>query len=147
MVIDQINRKSIYDPLNRGMKVGFDFLEGAAELAPGRYELGYGIYAMVSEGETQPLAETPLLEAHRRYIDLQYVVSGSERMAWASLNSLTPADTDEAHDCDHYTGAYTEAVAEAGTFYIMFPGDGHMATFHRTTPRRYKKVVVKIPVE
>jgi len=127
------------------MKQAFAFLAEAETLAPGRYELANGLFALVSEGETVPM-DSIGLEAHRKYIDLQYCASGSERMGWAHLSALTPVSSDPERDYDLYAGPATMMTIEPGMFYIMFPADGHKATCHQETPRRYRKIVVKIPI-
>lgn len=55
----------------------------AGNLEVGRYEFDGG-YFMVQKGTTRPLEEGTF-EAHRRYIDVQIVVEGSEELAWEDL--------------------------------------------------------------
>ena len=147
MIIDRIEEQERYYAVHPDMEIAFAFLAEAPDLEPGRYELEDGLFATVSEGETLPLEDGAQLEAHRRYIDLQYCISGGERIGWAHINELNPCSEDAEHDNYFYTGEYTAIFIHAGMFYMMFPSDGHMPCRHRKFVNRYKKVVVKIPVE
>ena len=110
-----------------------------------RYELENGLFATVYEKDTRQL-DTVALESHKKYIDLQYCISGGERMAWAHIQELNPAESDPEHDNYFYTGKSTALSIRPGMFYIMFPSDGHKAGCHNEFPKHYRKVVVKIPI-
>ena len=145
MIIDRIEEQERYYALHPDMELAFAFLAEAADLEPGRYELENGLFATISEGETRPI-QTVDLEAHRKYIDLQYCISGGERMSWAHVQELNMVAEDEEHDNYFYEGVSTAMSIRPGMFYIMFPSDGHRAACHNEFPKRYRKVVVKIPV-
>ena len=146
MIIDRIEEQERYYALHPDMELAFAFLAEAADLEPGRYELEGGLFATVSEGDTRQL-DTVDLEAHRNYIDLQYCISGGERMSWAHIQELNMVAEDEEHDNYFYEGVSTAMSIRPGMFYIMFPSDGHRAACHNEFPKRYRKVVVKIPVQ
>ena len=110
-----------------------------------RYELENGLFATVYEKDTRQL-DTVALESHKKYIDLQYCISGGERMAWAHIQELNPAESDPEHDNYFYTGKSTALSIRPGMFYIMVPSDGHKAGCHNEFPKHYRKVVVKIPI-
>ena len=103
------------------------------------------MFATVYEKDTRQL-DTVALESHKKYIDLQYCISGGERMAWAHIQELNPAESDPEHDNYFYTGKSTALSIRPGMFYIMFPSDGHKAGCHNEFPKHYRKVVVKIPI-
>lgn len=146
MVIDRIEEQERYYTLHPLMESCFAFLAEAADLEPGRYELEDGVYATISEFETRPLQSVDL-EAHRQYIDLQYCISGGERMSWAYVGELNTLREDPEHDSTFYSGNSTSVSIRPGMFYILFPGDAHRAGCHHEFPKHCKKAVVKIPVE
>lgn len=146
MIIDRIEEQERYYALHQDMELAFAFLAEAPDLEPGRYELENGLFATVSEGDTRPIDSVDL-EAHREYIDLQYCISGGERMAWAHIQELNLTSEDSERDCYFYKGKSTALSIRPGMFYIMFPSDGHKGSCHQQFPKRYRKVVVKIPVE
>ena len=145
MIIDRIEEQERYYALHPDMELAFAFLAEAPDLESGRYELENGPFATVSEGETQQIDDMKL-EAHKNYIDLQYCISGGERMAWAHIQELNADSEDAEHDCYFYTGKSTALSIRPGMFFIMFPSDGHKACCHQIYPKHYRKVVVKIPV-
>ena len=145
MIIDRIEEQERYYALHPDMELAFAFLAEAPDLEPGRYELENGLFASVYEGDTRQIDEMDL-EAHKKYIDLQYCISGGERMAWAHIQELNATTSDPERDCYFYTGKSTAMSIRPGMFFIMFPSDGHKASSHQQFPKHYRKVVVKIPV-
>ena len=145
MIIDRIEEQERYYALHKDMELAFAFLAEASDLEPGRYELENGLFASVSEGETRQLNEVDI-EAHKNYIDLQYCISGGERMAWAHIQELNLASEHPEQDCYFYTGKSTAMSIRPGMFYVMFPSDGHKPACHQEFPKHYRKVVVKLPV-
>ena len=146
MIIDRIEEQERYYPVHPDMELAFAFLAEAPDLEPGRYELENGLFATVSEGDTRQL-DTVDLEAHKNYIDLQYCISGGERMSWAHIQELNLETEDPDHDNYFYSGKSTAISIRPGMFYIMFPSDAHKPACHHEFPKHYRKVVVKIPVK
>ena len=130
MIIDRIEEQERYYALHQDMELAFAFLAEAPDLEAGRYELENGLFATVSEGETRQIDGVEL-EAHRAYIDLQYCISGGERMAWAHIQELNPTSEDAERDCYFFGGKSTAMSIRQGMFYIMFPSDGHKAGCHQ----------------
>ena len=145
MIVDRIEEQERYYPLHPDMELAFAFLAEAPDLEPGRYELEDGLFATVSEGDTRQM-DTVVMEAHKNYIDLQYCISGGERMSWAHIQELNPSTADPEHDNYFYTGNSTSVSIRPGMFYVMFPSDGHKAACHHEFQTHYRKVVVKLPV-
>lgn len=145
MIVDRIEEQERYYPLHPDMELAFAFLAEAPDLEPGRYELEDGLFATVSEGDTRQM-DTVVMEAHKNYIDLQYCISGGERMSWAHIQELNPSTADPEHDNYFYTGNSTSVSIRPGMFYVMFPSDGHKAACNHEFQKHYRKVVVKIPV-
>src|SRR3970040_758749 len=88
MIIDKIENANIYKNFGERINKAFDFIENTdlKNLNPGKYEIeGKNIFALISEYQTKPESEGKL-EAHRKYIDVQYVISGEERMGYAPLD-------------------------------------------------------------
>ncbi len=140
MIIDQLrNIQSGFYPnllspqgpnagLAARLQAGFQYLQTAdlANTAPGRVEIdGDNVFALVQEYNTKP-KEKGFWEAHRKYIDIQYVVSGSEHMGYANLSQLDAGDYDEAKDFLPLHGNGTFILLPAGMFTLFFPQDGHM---------------------
>ena len=117
MIVDRIEEQERYYPLHPDMELAFAFLAEAPDLEPGRYELEDGLFATVSEGDTRQM-DTVVMEAHKNYIDLQYCISGGERMSWAHIQELNPSTADPEHDNYFYTGNSTSVSIRPGIFYV-----------------------------
>ena len=86
MIFGKIEDLYLYRGLSENLAKGIDFLLNFDTTQPdGKYEVdGENIYALVSTGHTKP-AEKPVYEAHRKYIDLQYIVKGEEDTGFVPL--------------------------------------------------------------
>lgn len=147
MILDKLCNASLYTALHPLFAEGFRFIsEQAATAAVGRYELSGGAYALVQEYETKAL-EGAKFEAHRRFIDIQYIAGGDEIIYYANLADLQPGDYLPEKDYLGLEGAGMPLAVKAGDFAIFYPPDAHLPS--RSTPagpRPVRKVVVKIPV-
>ena len=148
MVSDLLANAHLYRALGPSIARGLQFLADTdlASLPLGRHELdGAPLYALVSEYAPKPPAEGRW-EAHRRYLDLQYVVSGVERMGVAPIDRLAAADYDADRDMLWLSGSGDFLRFGAGQFMILWPGDAHMPGIDAGLPGLVRKVVVKIAV-
>jgi len=115
----------------------------------GRVQLdGDRIIAMPQGYLTRPVSQCRW-EAHRRYIDIQYIVSGEEKMGWAPVATLCPETTfDESADVGFFTGTGDFVTVREGIFALFFPHDAHMPCMQvGDTPAQVRKVVMKVAVD
>lgn len=87
-------------------------------------------------------------EAHRKYIDVQFVAAGVEEMGYANVDTLTVKKPyDETADYALFDGAGTFVKVPTGSFTIFFPQDGHIpGSAIDGQPAAVRKVVVKVAV-
>ena len=152
MIIDSMNNCTLYYTVHPGFEKAFDFVRKAVaeDLPVGRYEIdGDNVYAMVQAYDTKP-SETGVFEAHERYIDLQYVVSGVEKIEFLDITKATVRTPyDAAKDAAFYENSDRAGVAvlEAGDYGIFFPHDTHKpGRMFGQIPTPVKKIVAKIKV-
>jgi YhcH/YjgK/YiaL family protein len=108
---------------------------------------GDTVFALVQRYDTKP-REKGLWEAHRRYIDVQFVASGIESLGWAQLGNLTETQPYSAEkDCLLLAGSGDVVTARAGDFLVFFPEDAHMPCLAHDQPSPVLKVVVKVLVK
>lgn len=151
MILDTLPLWHRYAPLNPRFAAAFAFLEGVtAATADGRHDIdGDAIYALVQRYQTRPQAR-PQLEAHRRYIDIQFIVRGREVIHWAPLATLSEVTLpyDAAKDAGLFaaTSRLVPVGLAAGQFAILFPDDAHAPCCAWDDPEEVIKVVVKVAV-
>lgn len=116
-------------------------------LGTGRYVIdGDNVYATVQEAPTKDYDKTTF-ESHRKYIDLQFVLTGEEKMGKAPVGSLTVSKPyNETTDLANYTGDGKIYTVPAGTFILFFPSDGHRPNITPGGNKVVKKIVVKVRV-
>ncbi len=108
---------------------------------------GDNAYVSVTEGPTKDFEHTAW-ESHRKYIDLQYVIKGKEKMMVAPLSEATVTKPyNEANDNANYIyDGGNSYIAVPGTFYLFFPVNVHRPNIKTDGADTEKKLVIKIRV-
>lgn len=149
MVIDKIINCHNYFSLNTRFSTAFEYLLGTdfSKLEPGRYEVDSNeIFALVSDYDTKDIT-TCKWEAHRKYIDIQFMVSGTENFGYTNLDSLkTVQDYNDEKDFLLLEGEGDFLKFDKDSFIIVFPQDAHMPGVVYDAPGPVRKVVVKVRV-
>lgn len=146
MIIDKLQNSLLYENLHPGFVKAFDFIGKTdfSKLADGKYEIdGNDIFALVQEYKTKDIAK---LEGHRKYIDIQYLHSGVELIAYANLENQIIISDDEEKDLAFYEGEGSFIKLESQMFAIFFPQDLHMPGIKLTNVNQVKKIVIKVRV-
>ncbi len=116
-------------------------------LAPGKYPIdGDEVFASITEMVDKPFEKTKW-ESHQKYIDLQYIIRGQEKIGMASsVNAKVTNPYNPAKDVANYeinnAKFYTATPAE---FYLFFPSDAHRPNW-KINEDKVKKLVIKIHV-
>jgi biofilm protein TabA len=149
MIVTDLKHINAQCPMTNGMIKAVDFLRlrGIHELPDGRVEIdGERVFALVQRYETlNPGA--PKFECHRKYIDVQYIVSGEEVIGWTPVERMTIT---EAYDADRdicfgaSSGEWTAVRLLAGQMAVLYPDDGHAPKLAARAPSRVMKIVVKV---
>lgn len=115
-----------------------------------RYDIDRdNLYAPVSEYLTKN-EEDAKYEAHRKYIDIQYIISGKEFIGVAPLSQknevLEPYDA--AKDIEFLTVTGGENyLALPDRFFIFFPDDAHRPGLKDGQNSPVRKIVLKVKVD
>jgi biofilm protein TabA len=114
-------------------------------LSNGRHVIdGDNVFAIVTEAPTKDYDKTAF-ESHRKYIDLQYVITGEENMAKTLVSSVRVSKPfDEATDLANYTGEGKIYTVPAGSFMLFFPTEAHRPNITPGGNKVVKKIVIKI---
>jgi len=149
MIFDHINNIETYKGLSPDIYDGLKFLQQVSpDLAPGTYQISPRVKAIVSEYETKVKNEVGY-EAHRKNIDIQYLLKGEERVACLPVEKLKETKPySEEKDAAFFTASIQpiEMTLGDGFFAIFFPQDGHMPQLSVDEPKMVKKVVVKVEI-
>lgn len=155
MVIDHLSNAALYENISKRMRTAFQFLrrDDLANLPLGRHDLSGGaggpgdVFALVQQYQTKP-PDTVQWEAHRKYFDVQFVVSGVERMAYANLDTLRESKAYDAEtDILFLSGEGSSFAVRAGMFTIFGPQDAHRPAMAWDAPAEVRKIVVKVRVD
>ena len=113
-----------------------------------RIDLADGAFVLEQVYHARARADT-FFESHRKYIDVQVIVAGAERMEVQDISRLTVSQPYlEERDLIKYedTAAASQLAMPAGNVAIFFPSDGHLSTLQPATgPVLVRKAVVKVP--
>jgi biofilm protein TabA len=148
MIIDSAASHQRYLPLHPLFERAFHFLAGAdlGALAPGRHPIdGDRLYLSIDHVQGRG-RDGARLEAHRRYIDIQYTIEGDEEIGWRPLADCgAPAGGfDETRDIGFYDRRPASWLSvPAGTFVVFYPDDAHAPLAGQGVIR---KAIIKVAV-
>ena len=148
MIFDTLDNLSRYDGLGHNLPRALKYLAETdlTTLPIGRINIhGDELYALIQEYTTKP-AEQGKWEAHRKYIDIQYLMSGTERMGFSNLLAMQVGDYVPERDFLPMNGSGSFVDVFPGSFVIFFPEDGHMPCLCVDTPAPIRKVVLKVKI-
>ena len=149
IIINKLQHAERYFSMHPAFEKAFEFLrqDGLAELAVDRYEIdGEKLFCMISKGPGRSRTEAKL-EAHRKYIDIQYVIAGMDDMGWKPTADCKSIDTE--YDAEKDIMFFKDSPdswtpVPAGSFVIFFPQDAHAPL---VGGGQIHKAVLKIAVE
>jgi len=129
MIIDTIKNADRYFSLHPRFKAAFAFLMKAdiAGLSDGRYVVdGDEVFALVSRG-TGKGRSAAVLEAHRKYIDIQFVLSGTDEIG---IRTEECRSVTQPYDGKKDIVFFGDAVSgwmclRGGHFAVFYPGETH----------------------
>ena len=154
MIVTQLAEFSRQTPEHKGLKKALAFLNSvhADDLPDGRVEIdGTRVYALIQSYHGKPDITHPRFEAHQRYLDVQYIVSGKEYFGWAPLALLKDATAyNPEKDVMHgivQTEDFTLTRLQEGILAIVYPADAHAPGLADGEPSPVKKIVVKVLLE
>lgn len=153
MIFDKMNNISDYfDELPLLKKVA-DFVDefNKNKLDDGTYEIdGKRVFAMVQSYRTKQQTPEMMFEAHKKYIDLQYIINGIEKIRWASLDKveLVEEKYSSGGDIAFYEGdAMFDFTLTKNTFLLLYPSDAHLPGLSADKDVNVRKIVFKIQVK
>ncbi len=149
MIFDNLENAQLYYPLSKKIQDAFHFIKTTdwKALKPGKYELNDDIFANLQEYETKDPKDAEF-EVHRKYYDIQYVISGAEIMGFGDLENLNVTkEYDDKKDVAFGECPSSNVLVSEGYFTFFAPKDAHKPCLNvGDNTKKVKKVIVKIKI-
>jgi len=151
MIVDTLSNIDLYKEMPWDAYAGLQFIEQSNDgVEKGSYCINDNVKAIVSEYRTVECFERGY-EAHKHVIDIQYPITGIERVKWSPIEGMDiNIPYDKVKDRTFYTNPSPQGMyvdIGNGTFAIMFPLDGHSPQHYVKRSEIIKKVTIKISIQ
>ena len=151
MILTNFKTLEMYKGMSKRLDIAIDYIlkTDASQLEPGKYPIdGDNVFAIINQGMTGTYDEKKF-ESHKRYLDIQTVISGDERIFIAQTNDLailTPYQDDS--DIMFYQDAPEDAIVhiQPKLALILYPEDAHKVSVATDSPKSVKKMIVKVKI-
>ena len=148
MIYDRIENIETYTALGERLAKGLRLLQTTdfSALEAGKYEVdGKELFFMLQSYQSKEQNDRP--EAHKKYIDIQYILEGEEQIGIGALSEMVEeVSANPEGDIWFYHGPVTGFKMEKGNFAVFFPQDAHAPGIATGDPAPVRKVVVKVLV-
>jgi YhcH/YjgK/YiaL family protein len=149
MITDNIKNYSLYKNLGEGVNKALLFLNenDFSKMQDGRYNIdGNDVFALVNRYKTKRVEEA-VWESHRKYIDVQFVADGIEKIGYSIFEKMTANKTyDEKKDIQFLDGVGDFITLEKNNFAVLYPSDVHMPGISVNESKEVLKIVVKVKI-
>ena len=146
MIYDSLKHMEAYQGVHPGIYKGLELLRDTdfSKLEDARVEVdGEDLFYLLQSYESKPANDTP--EAHKKYVDIQFLISGREKMGVGALEDMK--EEVEAHperDIWFYHGPLDEITLGGDKFVVIFPGDAHAPNIAVDRPEPVLKCVEEV---
>jgi len=107
-------------------------------------------YYIISTYNTSDNMEEKPAEAHRKYIDLQYILYGEEKIGYADHRNpgISLKEYDGKNDVELFSRIENESffILKKDMYAVFFPEDVHRPGLANKEARSVRKVIFKVPV-
>lgn len=151
MIVDHMDFFNEYRSLGPEFDSAFNFLSEckAHRITDGRYPIeDDSVYALVQSYPTDE-EQNRQYEAHRQFIDIQYVLEGSEIIYWLPIGQA-PEGTEYSEELDavlFQAQGGSPLVMSEGFFAVLFPQDAHKPGCVLNKRMQVRKIIVKIRIQ
>ena len=144
MITDKLVNIDKYSEIPANIKA---FIKGLSkDLQVGRLNISDDDYANVDEYTTKT-HDNCRFEAHKKYADIQILLSGTERLDYSTSKGHITESYDENRDVMFAEAKETASVILDGTNFVMyFPEELHKPQMCVDNPEKIKKIVVKVKI-
>lgn len=146
MILDRLNNANWYKCLDENLALGIEYLQNTdfSSLEMGKHEIkGDEVFAILQSYDTKEEVDCRL-EAHKKYVDIQYMVSGDEIMGVVPFDNQEITEAFPDNDVTFYKGIGVPILVKEGSFTIFFQTDVHAPGIKVGSSEKITKVVVKV---
>lgn len=149
MILDTIENLSLYRGLSKNLSKAIDYIQNTNlnNLSAGKHTIfNDDVFVMINEYDTKDESEC-VIEAHKKYIDIQIMLKGDEKVGFAFLNNQKETEPyNEDNDYTFYSSELDYMYLREESFAIFFPTDLHCPTIKIDSSKSVAKAVVKVRV-
>lgn len=152
MIYDKIKNADKYLGISKNLDKALSLLlDGSLYTLPeGKRVLSLdddNVFVNVSVGDTKD-PEKMRMETHKKYIDIQCILEGEEKVALGLLEDMECIiDSNEDGDIWFHKGPYSWFPLEEGYFMLLSPHEAHgPSVYPGYGERKVKKALVKVKV-
>lgn len=145
MIVDNIKNARLYFGLGKNIEDALRFFMSYDGKADEKADISVSENVMVKcrPYMTKPESECSF-EAHEKYADIHFVVSGCECIGYAPTSTLTITDRNPEKDMVYLSGSGINIPLNAGDFMITLPEDAHMPCIMQSEPVFCAKLIAKV---
>lgn len=146
MVLSDLNDHTRYEQLHPLFVEAFTYLLSGKlkTVADGKHEIkGDDLFAIISRPGTST-SNGVKLEAHKKYIDIHYIINGAETFGWKQLYDCKNPEGEFDLEKDYILyndQSFTSLILKENNFVIVYPEDAHAPGI---STQDLHKVVLKI---
>lgn len=147
MISDSIRNIDLYKNLHKDFPMVFEYMKTLGKDSPkGPFVLdGDNVHGSVWTIETSGSPDERRLEKHEKYIDIHYILDGSEKFAYADAATLTTdCEYNSEEDYIFLKGKASGIILTPGHFCIVFPDDAHSPYCINGKSETVKRCVIKV---
>ena len=151
MIIDKIENIHLYKGLGSRINIGLNYLQNTnlLSLEEGKHLIdNEDVFALINKYQTKIDDEgNNYLEGHKKYIDIQYICSGTEQIGLTTFKNQKAIKEYVAND-DYqlFEENYSRVTLTEGMFAIFFPDDLHLPGIKSEETETVKKIVIKVKI-
>ena len=144
----QGDRQIVTDSIAQRCLDAISFLSNlkSEDLSLGKHIVSDSFYYCIQEYETDDNIDKPY-ESHRKYIDIQMILSGEEMLQITDIEQLRlQVLYDEEKDRALYNPSnnWSGVVLRQGSIVVLYPKDGHRSISFNNRPCKVRKIVGKV---
>ena len=94
--------------------------------------------------EYDTFAKTRRWESHIEFTDVQYIISGEERIGYNNIGLMQDGEKQEGKDQIIHQGNGESVLVQEGFFVVLFPQDVHMSKLANGKIETVKKASFKV---